>query len=124
MCLNLHAELLAEDAEDGSKIVHRRLAILRKHSMQALGWLGDLDGKGLEAHRRIDEVTQDKTSGIGLAVEKQGRRLVEERLGNSGSRRTRSTTVSLKSRVSPIVHLFGSGFAAAAFRALYVRHVI
>ena len=68
---NVHLQPLANHAEDGGQIVHRRIASFRKHPMQALGRLRRLRGEFFEADRCVDEVTQDEAGGAWLAIEEQ-----------------------------------------------------
>src|SRR5579875_3864399 len=120
----LDTELPADDAENGSEVVHRRIAILRQHAVKALRGLRRLDSKRLEAHGRIHEIAQDQARRVGFAVEEQRRRLVEKRF-----RECRIAPNPLDDRLLEIpcqrhlVHLLPRGFAAAAFRASYSAHI-
>ena len=76
--LHFHAKLFADDSENGCEIVHRRIAILREHPMQTLRGLRRLGRERFESHRRIDEIAQNETSRIGLAVEEERCSLVEQ----------------------------------------------
>ncbi len=82
--LNVHAELLANHAGDGSKIVHRRIAVFRQHPVQTLGRFGCFGGKRFESHGCVHEITQDNARRVRLAIEEQRGRLVEQRSRDVG----------------------------------------
>lgn len=64
-------------AEDGGKVAHAGVAVLRQHAMQALaGFVGHLR-QLLEAYRRVDEVAQDQAGCFRFFAQKQGCCFVE-----------------------------------------------
>ena len=71
MSLECHAKPLANCAEDRSQIVHARIALLRKHAVQALAWAIGFVGQILEPDRGIDQVTKDQARNVRFAVEEK-----------------------------------------------------
>jgi len=81
--VDFHLQRALDGGEDRREVAHGGIARGRQHPMQALGRLVNLFGQRFETDRRIDQITQDEFGGLGLAIDEQGDRLVEQRLGKS-----------------------------------------
>src|SRR6266481_5381232 len=66
MRFDLHAQRLAEGAEDGGEVVHAGIAVLREHAMKTFGRQCGRRRQSFESDRGIHEVTQDGPGGARL----------------------------------------------------------
>lgn len=88
MSLERHAKVFADSAEDCRKIVHTRIALFRKHPVQAFARTVGLGRQFLETDRGIDEIAQDQPRHVRLAIEERGCGLVQHGLGEGGIARS------------------------------------
>lgn len=77
-------KLFAHCPKNGRQVVHVGVTRGREHPVQAFAGLGRKRRQLLKPEGGVDQVAQYQSGGFGLAIEKQGGRLVQERLRKCG----------------------------------------